>query len=203
MKFLARHDTLIAIIGTAVLTIGYYLGIIAPGQNAAQMIKADIAAAHERIGNIPVLEAERSHLQKRLEKKRARLMQMEEALPGDSHVSSVLHQVASQARQSRLTIARLEPLPTVDFASYSAHPFHLSCRGTFADITAFLKGLESQPRLITFGNVGFTRGSDDPTADGAKRTIQANIDFSVYSRNSKTTKLAENTSSRPSSSSDN
>ena len=43
MKFLARHDTLIAILGTAVLTIAYYWGIIAPGRSMAGKIEAENA----------------------------------------------------------------------------------------------------------------------------------------------------------------
>jgi Tfp pilus assembly protein PilO len=200
VKFSARHDTLIAIIGTGILTIGYYWGVVSPGRVAAASIEAEISLAQGRISQIPEILAERSELQNRLKQKREELQLLETALPHESHVSDVLHQVASQAQLAGLDIARLEPLPTLEFASYSAHPFHLSCRGTFADITEFLKGLESQSRLITFGNVNFSRGNDQ--GGGAPRSVQANIDFNVFSRNAKTTKLAENTSRQRSLSSD-
>lgn len=203
MKFLARHDTLIAIIGIAILTMGYFWGVISPGRTLASRIEAEIALSQEKESQIPLILAERSHLQKRLELEREQFKKIEVALPDDSHVSDVLHQIASQARQAGLVIARLEPLPTIEYASYAAHPFHLSCRGTFEDTAEFLKALESQPRLITFGNVNLTRGNEQSPLDEGPNKIQANIDFSVYSRNSKSTKLAENTSRGPSAASDN
>jgi Tfp pilus assembly protein PilO len=202
MNFLVRHDTRIAIVGTAMLTAGYYFGIASPGRAATRKLEAEIAQAQAKVGEIPVILAERSHLQLRVEKERGRLEQMDLMLPEQSHVSEVLHQVASQAQRSGLAITRLEPLPSVDFASYSAHPFHLSCRGTFADISGFLGGLETQPRLVTFGSVKFSRGADG-SAPLQQQTIQANIDFNVYSRHAKTTKVAENASSRGSVTSDN
>lgn len=202
MKFLARHDTRIAIIGTALLTIGYYYGVVSPGHVAAQKLETDIKLAQAKVGAIPDLLNERSQLQKRVEGERDQTERMELMVPTESHVSEVLNQVARQAQRSGLEITRLEPLPSVDFASYSAHPFHLSCRGTFEDISGFLSGLETQPRLITFGSMKFSRGTEGPATD-SQRAIQANIDFSVYSRHAKSTEVAENTSSRGSTSSDN
>lgn len=197
MKILARHDTLIAIIGTAVLTVGYYWGVVYPGRVTAQKIEFEIAQSQAQIGQIPTILSEHSQLQKRLEQQREQLTELENVLPAQSHVSEVLHQIASQARRAGLTITRLEPLPPVDFAAYSAQPFHLSCRGSFEDISEFLSSLETQSRLVTFGKVDFTRGNEGPAPDGG-RSVQAHFDFSVYSRHAKTTKVAENTTSRAS-----
>lgn len=182
MRYLARHDTLIAIIGTAVLTAGYYWGIVCPSRVKAQSIQAEIAQAQAKVGEVPVILAERAQLQSRLDQQQIQLERMESVLPTESHVSEVLHQVASQARQSGLMITRLEPLPSVDYASYCAHSFHLTCRGQFTDVTRFLRGLESQPRLVTFGNVDLTRGTEGGSPDATLPPVQANLHFCVYSR---------------------
>jgi Tfp pilus assembly protein PilO len=203
VKFLARHDTLIAIIGTAVLTAGYYWGIASPGRAAARTIENEITQAQTRISEFPNILAERSLLQSKLEVNREQAIQMETELPADSDVSDVLHQVASLARQSGLTINRLEPLPGVEFSSYTAHPFHLVCRGEFKDVVRFLSGLEQQPRLVSFSNVDFTRGNDRQPDGDAANAVQTNITFNVYSKHSKSTKPAENTMSFRSPSSDN
>lgn len=203
MKFLARHDTLIAIIGTAVLTAGYYWGIASPGRAAARTIENEITQAQTRISEFPNILAERTLLQSRLVEKREQLNQMEQVLPVDSDVSDVLHQVASLAQQSGLTINRLEPLPGVEFPSYTAHPFHLSCRGEFKDVVLFLSGLELQPRLVSFSNVDFTRGNEGQSEGDPKSLIQTNITFNVFSAHAKSTKLAANTMSFRSQPSDN
>lgn len=198
MKLLARHDTLIAILGTGILTAGYYWGIARPGAAAAQKIEDEISQLHGQMKELPGILEERSNLQNQLEQQQQLQERVNETLPADSHVSEVLHQVASLARSSGLTINRLEPLPTVEASAYATHPFHLSCRGDFQDIARFLNGLENQPRLITFGNVDLIRSQDE-----TQRSVQATINFNVYSRQAKTTKLAENASSRSSLTSDN
>lgn len=203
VKLLARHDTLIAIVGTAVLTAGYYWGIAAPGFAAASNIERDIAAIQARTSEFPSVLAERSRLQRKVDEYRVRQERLKSVLPVESHVSDVLHQVASLAQRSGLTINRLEPMPTIEFASYTAHPFHLSCRGTFGDIASFLNGLEVQSRLVTFGNIDFTRGNDGPAEKRDQNQIQASVFFNVYSRHAESTTVAENTVSRSSRPSDN
>lgn len=183
MKSLARHDTLIAIIGTAILTAGYYWGVIQPGRIAAANVNKEIDQAHAKMNEVPLLMAQQSQQRSLLERQQLRIEQMELSLPGESHVSDVLHEVASLASQSGLTITRLEPLQTIEFASYASHPFHLGCRGAFDDVAKFLRGLETQPRLVSFSKVDLTRSQEG--VDGTGRTIQANIDFSVFSRHAK------------------
>jgi len=203
MKSLARHDTLIAIIGTGILTIGYYWGVVSPGRIQAQKIENEIAHAHSMIGEIPNILTEQGQLQQRLEAERAQTAARDIAIPSDSHVPGVLHQVTSLALQSGLSINRLEPLPSAEFAMYTSHPFHLSCRGTFADVARFLKGMERQERLVTFGNADFTRGNEGAEVEGSRRLIQANLHFNVYSRHAESTKVAENTIRPATGSSDN
>ena len=204
MKSLAQHETLIAIVGTGLLTIAFYFGVWhSGGGTATQQIHREIAESQSRIDSIPLMLAERAHLQSRLDKQARQAAELNERVPTESHVSDVLHKVASLASQSGLTITRLEPLPSVEFNSYAAQPFHLGCRGTFVDIGKFLAGLETQSRLVTFGDVELTCGSEGQGSANGPLLIQANVHFNVYSRHAKSTKLAENTSSRRSLSSDN
>jgi type II secretory pathway component PulM len=77
MKLLARHDTLIAIIGTAVLTGVYYLGVICPGHSAARDIKAELAQTHARMAELPALMLEQTRLQSQLDGQRETLAQVE------------------------------------------------------------------------------------------------------------------------------
>ena len=192
MKLLARHDTLIAIIGTAVLTGVYYLGVICPGHDAARDIKDELAQTQARMGELPALMLEQTRLQSELDVQRQRLAQVEVFIPEESHESQILQEVASLAHQSGLAVTRLEPLPTVKFASYSMHPFQLNCRGEFREVAAFFKGLETRPGLITFRNIALVRHHDS-SGDRSQRQVQATVHFSVYSRQLNSTEVAANT----------
>jgi Tfp pilus assembly protein PilO len=195
MKLLARHDTLIAIIGTAVLTGVYYVGVICRGHSVARDIKAELVQTQARMGELPAMMLEQTRLQSELDAQREKLAQVELFLPEESHESQVLQEVASLADQSGLTIHRLEPFPTVKFASYSTHPFQLNCRGEFREIARFLNGLETRPRLVTFNSIALVR-QNESSGDRSQRLIQATVHFSVYSRQLNSTEVAENTVSR-------
>lgn len=195
---LARHDRLIAIVGTAVLTVGFFLGVLRPGQLKARAIEAEVSQVQTQLTALPVQIAEREHLQAKLNERREQAGRLADLVPSHVEVSGVLQEVAQLAKRSQVTITRLEPMPQNDFASYSALPFSLGCKGEFARVTKFLSGLETQTRLVTFGEVALTRGTDSND-----RQVQASVSFSVYSRHADSARSAENASSQGASSSDN
>lgn len=198
MKALARHDRLIAIIGTAVLTVGFFVGVLRPGQLKARAIQAEVAQTQSQLTSLPVQIAEREHLQAKLDARREQTEQQANRVPLQVDVSDVLHEVSQLAKSSQVTITRLEPMPQNDFASYSALPFSLGCKGDFARVTKFLSGLETQSRLVTFGEVALTR-----SADSKDRQVQASVSFSVYSRHANSSRIAGNATSQGTSPSDN
>jgi Tfp pilus assembly protein PilO len=198
MKVLARYDTLIAIIGAGLMTIGFYFGVFHPGLQAAGRIDSDIAQIQSQLNSLPLQMAEREQMQWRLDQRREQVLKMATMLPERIEVADVLREVADLANLSQLTITRLEPLTPNEFLSYSALPFSLSCKGDFDRIARFLSGLENQPRLVTCDDVTLTRGTDP-----GDRQIQASVNFSVYSRHAKTARVAENATSHSSFSSDN
>ena len=198
MKALARHDRLIAIIGTAVLTVGFFYGVLRPGQLKARAIQGEVSQTQSQLTSLPVQIAERGHLQTKLEERREQTQRLATLVPAQVDVSDVLHEVAQLAKQSQVAITRLEPMPQNDFASYSSLPFSLGCKGEFTRVTKFLAGLETQSRLVTFGEVALTRG-----ADSKDRQVQANVSFSVYSRHANSARVAGNATSQGALSSDN
>ena len=198
MKAFARHDRLIAIVGTALLTVGFFVGVLRPGQLKAKSIQSEVFQTQSQLTSLPVQIAEREHLLAKLEERREQAERLATRIPLQVDVADVLHEVSQLARQSQVTITRLEPMPQNDFVSYSALPFSLGCKGEFARLTKFLSGLETQPRLVTFGEVTLTRG-----ADSHDRQVQASVSFSVYSRHANSARIAGNATSPGTPSSDN
>lgn len=198
MKALAPYDRLIAIVGTAVLTVGFFVGVLRPGQLKAKSIQSDVSQIQSQLSSLPVQIAEREYLQVQLEERREQAERLVTQIPFQAEVSDVLHEVTRSAQQSKVTITRLEPLPQTDFASYSVLPLSLGCKGEFAHVAKFLSGLESLPRLVTFGEVALTR--DTKSND---RQVQASVSISVYFRHANSARIAGNAASPDSSSSDN
>lgn len=198
MKSLARHDRLIAIVGTAVLTFGFVVGVLRPGQLRAKSVQAEVVQIQSQLSLLPVQIAEREYLQTQLEERREQIERLATLVPFQAEVSDVLHAVARLAKHSQVTITRLEPMPQTDCASYSVLPLSLGCKGEFAHVATFLSGLESLPRLVTFGEVALTR--DTKSND---RQVQASVNISVYYRHANSARIAGNAASPDSSSSDN
>ena len=199
MTFLTRHDRLLAIVGTAALTIGFLIGVMRPVQLAAQSMAADISQLQTTLAALPHKMAAREEQRaEQLTQQREQARKMEALVPSDAGVSDVLDAVAELARESQVSITRWEPLPQNGFASYSTHPFLLSCKGEFRGLTKFLSGLETQPRLVTFGELSLTRGANSPD-----RQVLANIRFNVYSRHSNSARTTGNANSPIDPSSDN
>ena len=198
MKALARYDRLIAIIGTAVLTVVFFCGVLRPGQLKAKALQREVLQTQSQLASLPVQIAEREHLQAQLEQRREQTERQAAMVPPLVEVSDVLHEVSRLAKDCQVTVTRLEPLPQNDLASYSVLPFSLGCRGEFACVTKFLSGMETQSRLVTFGEVSLTRA-----ADSKDRQVQASLSFNVYSRHAESARIAGNAASRGVLSSDN
>lgn len=198
MKALAPYDRLIAIVGTAVLTVGFFVGVLRPGQLKAKSIQSDVSQIQSQLSTLPVQIVEREYLQVQLEERREQAERLMTQVPFQADISDVLHEVARLAKQSKVTITRLEPMPQTDFASYSVLPLSLGCQGEFGHVAQFLSGLESLPRLVTFGEVALTR--DTKSND---RQVQASVGISVYFRHANSARIAGNAASPDSSSSDN
>ncbi len=190
MTFFARHDRLIATLGTVVLTLGFITGIVRPQQLKATMIEAEITEMQRVLSTLPHQIADFERTEKQLDRWRERTRKQNDLVSSHTAVAEVLHEVAELARQSQVSITRLEPLPQQDFASYADHPFSLACKGEFGSLAKFLSGLETQPRLVTFGEVHLTRDEDSPD-----RQVLTNILFSVYSRHSNSARPTGNANS--------
>jgi len=198
MKALAQYDRLIAIVGTAVLAVAFVVGVLRPGQLKAKSIQAEVSQVQSQLSMLPVQIAEREYLQAQLEERREQAARLVTLVPSQADVSDVLHAVARLAKQSQVTITRLEPMPQTDLESYSTLPLSLGFKGEFAHVAKFLSGLESLPRLVTFGEVVLIR--DTKTND---RQVQASVSISVYFRHSKSPRIAGNATSPDSLTSDN
>ena len=198
MTFFTRHDRLIATLGTVVVTLGFIVGIVRPQQGKAAAIEAEVAQMHEALSTLPHQIADRERMQEQLNHRQERTRRQHDLVSSHVAMAEVLQEVAELARQSDVVITRLEPLPQEDFASYADHPFSLTCKGEFGGLAKFVTGLETQPKLMTFGEVRLTH---DPASQD--RQVLANIRFSVYSRHSNSARSTANANSPVSLSSDN
>jgi Tfp pilus assembly protein PilO len=85
------------------------------------------------------------------------LARAEARLPDRREVSGLLEAVAAAARDAHLTVLALRPKSERVAPDHVAVPVELEMRGTWAETTAFLRGLESLGRLVHVGALRLER----------------------------------------------
>jgi len=85
------------------------------------------------------------------------LARAEARLPDRRELSGLLEAVAAGARDAHLTVLALRPKPERVEPDHVAVPVELELRGTWAETTAFLWGLEALGRLVQVGSLRLER----------------------------------------------
>lgn len=85
------------------------------------------------------------------------LARAEARLPDRRELSGLLAAVAAGARDAHVTVLALRPKPERVGPDHVAVPVELELRGTWAETTAFLRGLESLGRLVQVGALRLER----------------------------------------------
>jgi Tfp pilus assembly protein PilO len=170
-----RKDSLITVCGLALLAAGYYFGILRPGAKFASKIRRGIASAEQSVREIPQRVAELESLKKEIDRRESYLRGTQALIPQNADLHTVVREVTRLADRSRLKITRLEPLPHALHDSYLVIPFRASLLGDFQGLSQFLRGLETQDRLITINDLSI--GLED---EKTGKTEKAEVYFAVY-----------------------
>lgn len=190
MKDTARRDSLLTVIGLALLVAFFMFFVYLPNQRAAAKLKREIAAAEQSIRDIPLRLAELESLGKELALRGGHLRETERLMPTDADVHILVRQVADLAENSGLTVTQLKPLPKTVHQSYQALPFQVGFRGGFRGIAMFLKGLEAEERLFTVEELSLAAENEQ-----TGRSVNADMHFSVYVRCAESSESADNDAS--------
>lgn len=190
MKDPVRRDSLLTVVGLALLVAVFMFVVYLPGRNAADRLEREIAAAEQSIHDVPARIAELESLGAALGLRNDFLKETEQLIPGDSDLHTVICQVADLAENCGLAVTRLEPLPKTVHQSYQTLPFRVSFRGGFRGIVTFLRGLEERARLFTIEEFSIT-GENEQIGDN----VDADIHFSVYVRRAESSESADNNAS--------
>jgi Tfp pilus assembly protein PilO len=191
MKDPVRRDTLLTIIGLSLIAAVFIFAVYRPMQKACSEAQREIAAADQSIRDIPLRLAELKSLEDEIRLREEYLQQHHQLIPENADLHSVLRQVTNLARNSNLSVSRLEPMPPVEYESYRVVPFRVSFTGDFRGVATFAKGLESCGRLFSIEEIALNAADD-------KRPLGTSGDmyFSVYARRAEISDSTENNTSQ-------
>lgn len=190
MKDPVRRDNLLTIVGMSLMIAFFLFAVYMPGQKACDEAETQIAAAKKEIQDLPMRTVEFEKLKKKIQDQKNYLNKTEKLAPEESDLQRVIRQVSDLARNSDLVVGPVKPQSEITHSSYVAVPFQLSFTGSFRGIATFLKGLESQERLITVEELSLS--GDDERNWG---NIAGEMNFSVYIRRTESPDSDENNAS--------
>jgi Tfp pilus assembly protein PilO len=186
-----RRDSWCTVFGLAALAGAFWFAVYVPAQRNATHIRAEITAAEQAIGQVPLRVAELEMLQNEAQVRRNYLRTAERMMLREFEVHDVIAQVARLAAEARLTVTKLEPQSPIGQETYQVLPFRASFSGEYNGVVSLLRGLEQSERLFTVKE--FTLSGDEGR-DG--NNLRGDVDFSIYVRRAGRSDFDENNASR-------
>ena len=170
-----RFESLLCMSGFTLMASVFLFAFYLPGHKASAVVRGEIANIEQSIRDIPLRVEELEQLRKEIEHREEYLARVQPAVPIDPDVHDLLDQVADLARNSSLSITRLQPLPIEIHESYQRLPFQLNFAGPYRGVVEFFKGIESGPRLFAVQKFSIRKenGKD-------KSAVQGDMQFSIY-----------------------
>lgn len=160
-----RRDSLITIIGLAVLVLGFIFGIFLPEHRANRAIEQEITNAKRDLLNVPLRMAELDALGKLVDQRNAYIQRCLPALPADTDDQRVLKAICRIADDAGVEVTLVRPKQSVTHQTYRRLAFEIEFQGTFAKVVAFLHGMETQQQLFR------TRTASLTAKNGVSRPI--------------------------------
>ncbi len=170
-----RRDSLITIIGLAVVVALFTFVVYLPGLKQKQQLNQEIAQIQQSIREVPEKVAQLEQLHQQLNKRLTFIKQHQHRIPSDKDTHQVLQRVALLAKRSSLTVSELDPEEFELYESYIRQPFLLSVSGPYSGLMEFLSGLDHEQRLFTVSDLTLTKKNEEN-----KGFIKGTIELSVY-----------------------
>lgn len=188
MESLTRFRTSLFIVGgVLVVAIALYMAVISPQSHKLTTLKAQESTLQSQQSSLQAEIVQLKHDRANMASNCAQLSKALTEIPGTPNVDSFLQEVTA------LAVASGDPnTPTFSYTSAAAAggttpiSITMTLSGTYGQMSAFLKGLDSFPRLFTVNNISVTGGpiaapggAINPGTAGYSLTLAGNIYYSL------------------------
>ena len=115
-------------------------------------------------------------LQKKLDLYESHMKRLEELIPKDEEVASLLNGLSERAQDANVDLALMKPQLAEQGQFYTEETYQLTVVGTYHDIGRYLSEIASLPRIVTPVDVALKQRATETTRDG---TPKLNADFHI------------------------
>lgn len=197
-----RKDLLVAGGVAVAITLGWYQFVWQSQGTAAADANRDKAGAQEQVTKLKTQVASLQRTKKELADKAEQVAQIEQAIPEDPSVSSLIKLLQTKAAEHQLTIttltngkivAALSVDPKTPPAGPSEIPLSITAFGAYTDVVSFIEDLGHLSRLLVVDTMSLTPA--DSSANPGEATTRNDISATIVLRAFTTAEPADATAS--------
>ena len=144
----SRRDSLVTILGLAVLVLGFIFGVFLPEHRSNQQLERDITTAKQDLINVPLRIAELEAMRQLLDRRKSYLQRCLPGLPAETDDQRVLNMMCHVADKAGVEVTGVRPEQSTMHQTYQCLAFHIEFQGAFHEVVAFLHGLETRQQLF-------------------------------------------------------
>ncbi len=178
MNPMTTKKTWLVILPLAGLALVYLFVFFLPGQQRIRQLRETLTQGQDFLAEttyvLPALKATSGRLVELHRVCRA----WEQCTPDDDQLASLFGRINLLARNARATTNRFDPQTATDFESVRQIPVEMQCTGTYAQLVALLRGLETMAEPVWVDSVDLQPASEDG------QIIQCELNLVVFTDNS-------------------
>lgn len=156
------------------MPLASYWFVFRPQNSDIQQARREIEHKEQMLEKLAAATSRNEDLKKVNEEIASGISLVESRLPDNKEVDVVLEQVATMARESRLSLPKVRSAKPVPAAAYMEQPLEMTITGDFDDFYSFLLRLEEMQRVTRMPELKVKKLDD---VDG---TMEAAFTLSIY-----------------------
>ncbi|MDW8136057.1 MAG: type 4a pilus biogenesis protein PilO [Thermodesulfobacterium sp.] len=157
-----REKTLLFIISIILPLFLFYKFYFVDVQEKIKILKEEVNRLNMEIAKYEKIAQEKEILERKLEKRREFLGEIQAILPKEKEIPDLLKEIAQKGKKSGLEILVFQPGSEIQKDYYNIIPLDVEVKGSFENILTFFNEVENMPRLVILNSAHIESREGDP-----------------------------------------
>ena len=136
-------------VGAILVTMLFYIGIVAPQRANIAVLAAQYQAEQQRVQVIETYAKQHPDSGAHLKELDQKLTQINVKLPDQPELGEFIKEIEQASKLSGMRLAEIKPAVAINKAGYREIPIEILLRGSFANLLEFVKAIESGKRFTS------------------------------------------------------
>ncbi|QDT38977.1 type 4a pilus biogenesis protein PilO [Stratiformator vulcanicus] len=175
-----RKDSFKLIVALILMGGAFIYFVYLPYRQVAARLHSAVEAARTEIALQPTRRMEINELSENADDLRRRLSDGRTRIPASPRLHEVVAQVSGLALQHEVLLLRLSPGDPIEHETYSEYPYAVEFRGTFTEISRWLRALEQETRLYDVRSISMEKAENRKSKQATEGALEGKLEFTVF-----------------------